>query len=160
MVTFLELKNKLLVIQNDFLNLVDFITPGTDIHMLTLLRLAYQDGLNVRDVDKTKFQKANTIDLKIESSNEALSGETQFFNISLDHILIEGEKFTYKDFFDVFGLNSRVNAELLIQDLKMDIGEDLNIDFESTSENFFSLEITNMRTLQDLLDHINNNKRD
>lgn len=160
MVTFLELKNKLLVIQNDFLNLVNFITPGTDIHMLTLLRLACQDGLNIRDVDETKFQKANTIDLKIESSNEALSGETQFFNISLDHILIEGKKFTYKDFFDVFGLNSIVNAELLIQDLKMDIGEDLNIDFESTSENFFSLEITNMRTLQDLLEHINNNKRD
>jgi hypothetical protein len=160
MITFIGLKNRLLLLQDDFVSLEEFITPGTDIHMLTLLSLACRDGLNLSDVDKVKFQEAKSNDLKIESSKEAISGETQFLNISLDHILKEGKKFTYSDFFDVFGLNSKVNAELLIQDLKMDIVEVLNLDFESTSENFFSLERSNIRTLKDLLDLINNNKRD
>lgn len=162
MITFLEFKNKILSIKDDFHFLDEFITPHTDLHMLYLLKYACREGLNLGDVDKERFLNANTNDLIIEKSNEVLSDGNHFINISLDHILKEGKNYTYRDFFDVFGLNSQVNAELLIMELESKLGEDLNKDFESPSEpeNFCGLLIFQFRTLGELLYHFNNNQKE
>jgi len=49
MISFLELKNKILSIQDNLfqLELEGFITPATDIHMLILLSFACKKGLNI-----------------------------------------------------------------------------------------------------------------
>ncbi len=158
MITLVELKNKILLIEDDLHSLAEFITPQTDLHMLYLLKLACSEGLNIEDVDKGRFLEANTNDLKLQKE-ENQSDKTDFINISLDHILKEGKKYTYRDFFDVFGLNSQINAELMIEDVKSELGKDLNIAFESPSDKLFDLNLNNLRTLEELLNHLNSDQK-
>lgn len=158
MITFLELKNKILITNEDLVVLEEFINPETDLHLLTLLRIACYAGLNIENVDKSKFLNASVNDLKIERSCEVVSEGTQFFNISLDPILKEGNSFTYKDFFDAFGLNYQINAINLIMDIEMSVSEDLNFDYEYSSKDLL-LDLMNIRTFDELLLHFNNNQK-
>lgn len=149
MVTFLELKNKIL----EKLSIEDseeFITPETDIDMLFLLNFACQKGLDIRNVDKEKFFEANSDELIIEPLNEFTPQGNQFLDISLKHILKEGNNYRYRDFYDVFGPNCLLHSENLKNDLEWEIGDALNVDFEDNHKK--------NRTIGELLYHLNNNQ--
>jgi hypothetical protein len=155
MISFLELKEKIFAVNDDLLDLKrfdEFITPVTDIHMLILLSFASKSGLNIENVDKGKFFSANSNDLIIEYLDGYFPEGKQLLDISLDHILIGGKSFTYRDFFDAFGPNSLINSQLLIAELELEIGDSLNVDFETDD--------INIRTFQELLHHLNNNQKE
>jgi len=102
-------------------------------------------------VDKEKFLEANRNELIVEYLNEFSPTGQQFLDISLDLILKEGKSFTYRDFYDAFGPNFLINSQLLIYDLEIEIGDSLNVVFESAD---------NINTLEELLYHLNNNQKE
>ncbi|MCG1036879.1 hypothetical protein [Polaribacter sargassicola] len=150
MFTFLELKNKILE-KLSFKDAEELMTPETDIDMLFLLKFACREGLDIRNVDKEKFLAANSNDLIIKPLNAFAPAGNQFLDISLNHILKEGNNYTYRDFFDVFGPNYLMHSEILKGDLEWEIGDVLNVDFIDDHKK--------KRTIGDLLHHLNNNQK-
>ena len=152
MITFLELKNKILSDNDNLKYLEDFILPTTDIDMLVLLIIVNKDGLDLKHVDISKFLESNSSELMIEPLDEFAPSGNQFLNISLDHILKEGYSYTFKDVFDVFGPNALVNGQVFILELQMEFENSLNVYIKYASDD--------IKTLGQLLDHLNNNQEE
>lgn len=151
MVTILELINKISE-EHSIAGAEEFIIPETDIDTFFLLIFACREGLDIRNVDKEKFFKVTSNELIIEYLDEFAPEGNQLIDVSLDHILKEGNNYAYRDFHDVFGPNFLLHSEILKYDLEWEIGDALNVDFKDIGRKY--------RTIGDLLYHLNNNQQE
>lgn len=133
----------------DMSSLIEFITPETDLYLLTLLSKSMGRGLNLSQVDKEKFLREDFGNLPYNVSDIGPWANARYSTFDLSSILKDKESFIYHGHVEGLGFDFTMNAMLLISDTCDDFLNDL----EST--NGFSCFDTEIRTVNDLLQFLN-----
>lgn len=99
----------------DYKAVSDFITPDTDLYLLTLLAKAEKQGLDLVFVDKAKFFTASYRAKPVKLLKEPIPWEGSCFaDIDLSFIMHDSYSFTYRGILEPMGLDIDLNTLTMI----------------------------------------------